>query len=96
MRKIGLAIVVRGRVQGVGFRYCACDAAVRLGVYGFVKNMHDGTVYAELFGDENNVRECMIYITEKGRCGMVSDFTTHEIPFTSDYVDFTIKRDYEP
>jgi acylphosphatase len=36
--------VVRGRVQGVGFRYSTVREAERLGVYGFVKNVSDGNV----------------------------------------------------
>ena len=36
--------VVRGRVQGVGFRYFAERAARELGVRGWVRNRPDGTV----------------------------------------------------
>ncbi|HET6312814.1 MAG TPA: acylphosphatase [Chloroflexia bacterium] len=35
---------VRGRVQNVGFRMFARDAAQRLGVAGYVRNEHDGSV----------------------------------------------------
>ncbi len=43
--------IVSGRVQGVGFRYFAQDAAVREGVSGFVRNRPDGTVEALVEGD---------------------------------------------
>jgi acylphosphatase len=36
--------VIRGRVQGVGFRYSACDEASRLGITGWVRNAVDGSV----------------------------------------------------
>ena len=36
--------VVRGRVQGVGYRYFARDRALELGVTGWVRNRDDGTV----------------------------------------------------
>ena len=36
--------VVRGRVQGVGFRYFARQRAEVLGVNGFVRNLPDGSV----------------------------------------------------
>jgi acylphosphatase len=38
--------IVTGRVQGVGFRFFACQAAARHGVAGTVRNMSDGSVEA--------------------------------------------------
>ena len=45
--------VVRGRVQGVGYRYFVVKWAEELGVSGFVRNQPDGSVevFAEA-GDE--------------------------------------------
>jgi acylphosphatase len=40
----GLRFHVHGVVQGVGFRWFVRDAAVRLGVRGWVQNEPDGTV----------------------------------------------------
>jgi len=36
--------IVRGRVQGVGFRWFVGREADRLGLRGFVRNLPDGTV----------------------------------------------------
>lgn len=36
--------VVRGRVQGVGFRWFVLREAERLGLGGFARNLRDGTV----------------------------------------------------
>ncbi len=46
-----LRLVVRGRVQGVGFRYAMVDAAATHGVAGWVRNRRDGTVEALLQGE---------------------------------------------
>lgn len=41
---VRLEAVVRGRVQGVGFRYHIVREARRLGLAGWVANEHDGSV----------------------------------------------------
>ena len=46
------AIVFSGIVQGVGFRYEVLRLAQRLGLGGFVQNMPDETVYAEIEGQK--------------------------------------------
>lgn len=42
--------VVRGRVQGVGFRYFARQRAEVHGVAGFVRNLPDGSVEVQAEG----------------------------------------------
>jgi acylphosphatase len=44
-------VIVRGRVQGVGYRYAMIDAALQFGVSGWVRNRRDGTVEALVQGD---------------------------------------------
>lgn len=44
-----LHVLVRGRVQGVGFRWYVREVARDLGLAGWVRNQPDGTV--EVFAD---------------------------------------------
>jgi len=46
---------VRGRVQGVGFRYFAQRAALELGLTGYVRNLDDGGVEAYASGPEEQL-----------------------------------------
>ena len=49
--RVARRFVVSGRVQGVGFRYFAVDAARREGLHGFVRNNDDGTLEAIAEGE---------------------------------------------
>ena len=48
---------VRGRVQGVGFRYFAQRAADGLGLRGYVRNLDDGRVEVYATGAEDRLSE---------------------------------------
>ena len=50
-------ILVRGQVQGVGFRMSMYYAATRLGLVGWVRNRRDGSVESLAQGDEATLKE---------------------------------------
>ena len=53
--RVARRFVISGRVQGVGFRYFALDAARREGLHGYVTNHDDGTVEAMAEGEAESV-----------------------------------------
>ena len=52
-------VMIRGRVQGVGFRYWTTREALRLGLAGWVRNRRDGSVEALFVGPTDVVTEMM-------------------------------------
>ncbi len=75
-----LAITVTGRVQGVGFRYFAKDAADSLGLAGWVRNSFDRSVECEAQGEETDLREFCGKLREGPPLSRVKDVAAHEIP----------------
>lgn len=67
-----------GRVQGVGFRYRAQQAARSLGVTGWVTNLYDGSVEMEAQGKEEELDRLEAMIRQ-GRYVDVADLTVKEI-----------------
>jgi acylphosphatase len=53
--RVARRYVIAGRVQGVGFRWFAHDAAAREGVHGWVRNLADGRVEVIAEGDGESI-----------------------------------------
>ncbi len=49
-------IKIYGKVQGVSFRYCAKQNAIKHKVNGYAKNEADGSVLIEAQGEENDLK----------------------------------------
>lgn len=62
MRRV--RVVVRGSVQGVGYRYSARLVAERAGVTGWVRNRDDGTVEAEVQGEPTQVDAVLAWMAQ--------------------------------
>jgi acylphosphatase len=58
-------IIVRGRVQGVGFRAFVEHEALKRGIEGWVRNCRDGSVEVVLKGDDAKVVE-MLEVCRRG------------------------------
>ncbi len=84
-RESGVAIeavraVVRGEVQGVGFRDATVRRARELGVLGWVRNGEDGTVQVHAEGSERAVGELVAFLREGSSPAQVSEVAIDKVP----------------
>lgn len=66
--RIGVEIAVRGRVQGVAYRWTTLNQAERLGIDGWVGNEPDGSVVGYFEGPREAV-EALVAWCRKGPSG---------------------------
>ena len=86
--KVTRRLEVRGRVQGVGYRYSMVEAAERLGVTGWVRNRSDGSVEAVVQGPAQAVDAVIAWARQGPRSAAVQsveveDADGHFVSFES-------------
>jgi len=86
---IARRVVVRGRVQGVGYRYSTVEAAERYGITGWVRNRRDGTVEALIQGETAAVLAMLDWCRRGPPGARVEAVDAAEIAPDSAVVDFT-------
>lgn len=85
-------LLVRGRVQGVGFRYFVLRAAEPLGITGYVRNLRDGSVEIVAEGSVMDIRTLAADVLAGPRHGRVDGVDREEIPVTGHYSGFEIRH----
>lgn len=73
MAEVSFHIIVKGMVQGVGFRYFVYRRAMELKLGGFVRNLPDGTVEVVATGQRAMAEELIRYIKVGPRGSTVND-----------------------
>ena len=77
-RKLARFYRVRGRVQGVGFRYFASRIARQLGIAGYAKNLRDGRVEVYAIGTPEKLGMLRKELRRGPRSAVVSDVTEED------------------
>ena len=82
-------VIIRGRVQGVGFRWTARHIAQGFAVTGFVKNLEDRRVELVAEGSATEVDHFLAAIAERlGR--NIRDVAVTDAPVTGEFATFEI------
>jgi acylphosphatase len=86
-----LEAVVRGRVQGIGFRYFVLRRASRLGLVGWVANEPDGSLRCVVEGSPRALDELLGILRHGPPGARVDDVeTSHGAP-TGGFDHFTVR-----
>jgi acylphosphatase len=81
--------IVRGRVQGVGYRFFAERAARDLGVHGWVRNLPDGSVEAVAEGEDEAIARFLARLREGPRGARVEALAEEDLA-VSGFASFEI------
>ncbi len=87
---IEIHAIVKGRVQGVGFRATAKRHAQLFGLNGTVCNLGDGSVEIYVLGKRQSVEDFLLSLRENAAFGEVTDIHTKEINPPHTYSGFQI------
>ena len=82
MRRV--RVVVRGRVQGVGYRHSMASAAREAGASGWVRNRRDGTVEAEIEGTTEQVEDVLAWAAQGPTAARVDGVSLTDVEATGD------------
>lgn len=86
-------VLIRGHVQGVGFRWSAVKEATRLGLLGWIRNRRDGSVEAMAEGDN---LDTFVMWCKKGPIGaQVKSIEVYSEEHDKPLNDFIILEDFE-
>ena len=87
--------VVRGRVQGVSFRYYTQREAQRLGVTGWVRNQPDGSVMTVAEATGETLDTFIQFLHHGPPSARVMQVDLEWLPATGEFSNFTVGYFYE-
>jgi acylphosphatase len=86
-----LKAVVKGEVQGVGFRWAVQRQAGRLGLTGYAENLPDGSVRVEAEGDADRLDQLEAYLRQGPRWAEVESLDVQRAPATGEFRGFSAR-----
>jgi acylphosphatase len=87
---VGRQYVIKGRVQRVGFRFFAENAAEREGIQGYVRNQHDGSVEIIAEGDADAMQRFEMAVRRGPAGARVDAVETIQIEPSGRYAGFRV------
>lgn len=91
MAKARLRAIVKGIVQGVGYRFFVEDRAYELGLTGYVRNLPEGTVEVVAEGEEEALKLLLDFLRIGPRAARVIKVEVEWGEATEEFRDFGIR-----
>ena len=89
--KKAFLLTVKGRVQGVGYRWFANERAKELAISGYVKNLWNGDVEVFAEGEEASLERFIIDLKQGPSFSHVQEVLSKEYPYEAKYEQFSVK-----
>lgn len=83
-------VVVKGKVQGVGFRALTRRHAIVLGIKGTVRNLEDGAVEIYAQGSKQRLEKLIRILKEETAPGQIQEISIDYFPIESPQTGFRI------
>ena len=83
--------IVKGLVQGVGYRFFVIRRAELLGLTGWVKNLPDGTVEVVAEGDRELLEELIKELWKGPSAAQVTDVVVNWERYTGEFKNFDVR-----
>lgn len=91
MNKVARRFVIRGEVQGVGYRFFGQRAAARHQVVGYIRNLSDGSVEAHAEGAVHSVEGFKHDLSTGPQYAVVMNIEEIDLEPTGEYSSFRIE-----
>ena len=86
-----MKIIVKGMVQGIGYRFFVLRAARNLNLNGYVKNLWNGNVEVVAEGDRGAVEKLIQILKVGPRMASVRDLTVQWVEPQGKFTSFRIE-----
>lgn len=86
-----ILIIVKGLVQGVYFRYFTQEAALKIGINGWVRNLSNGDVEIEAQGTEDKLELFLKQVRKGPQLSRVESTDVTDLPVSENENGFVIK-----
>lgn len=85
-------LFISGRVQGVYYRANTCEAARRLGLTGWARNLPDGRVEVLAEGEEEQINQLISWCHKGPPGAIVRNVEVHWEEYRGEFAGFAIIR----